>query len=892
MSWLHRLLNVLRPARGSRELDRELEFHLAERTDELAASGLSARDAAHEARRRFGNRTLHAEQAREIDGLAWLESLLADARYAIRALAATPSFTLVAIASLALGIGANTAIFSLTNALVLKSLPVSRPEQLARLTMDADDNDRFTNPLWEQVRDRTTGFAEGFAYSSSGFDLANGGVRRPALGAWVSGDIFRVLGIRPVAGRLLQRGDDVRGCPAVVSVSTGFATRAYGSASAAVGKSLALDGHPFEISGVVEPSFFGIEVGRSADIYVPLCALPLLQGPGVLDQRSRWYLNIILRPDAELGQLRLGARLSALAPQFFAATLPPNWSAGESATYLKNTLRVQPVGAGVSDLRRRYRPALYTLMVVVVAVLLIACANIANLLLARAAARQHEFAIRLAIGASRWRVVRQLLTESLLLSLAGAALGVLFARWASRLLVGFLSTGGRAVSLDLSLDWRVFLFTFATAVGTAVLFGLAPAWLATRAEPQAALRWGGRGLVSGDSRHRAGRSLVVVQVALSLALVAASGLLLGSFRKLTTMDPGFRRDGVLLVSANLRNAKFGAARLLAVKREILNGLRTLPGVSAASASLVTPIGNMAWNEIVAVQGYSPATKHDSIAFLNEVSEGYFFTLGTTVVAGRDVSADDITQSRRVAVINETMARRFFGAASAIGRTFRLSSGDTLTAPWEVAGVVRDAKYQRLDETSLATAYLPLGQGDGPASELNFEIRSGDAPANLVVAVRELVGRMSPAIALDFTTLSAQVDASLTRPRLLATLSGFFGALALLLAVIGLYGTMSYNVTRRRNEIGIRMALGAAGPRVLRMVVGEAGRLVAIGIVCGTVLAFATTRLVASLLYGVAPTDPATFTFAALVMGAAAMAAAALPAWRAGRVNPMEALREQ
>jgi putative ABC transport system permease protein len=513
-------------------------------------------------------------------------------------------------------------------------------------------------------------------------------------------------------------------------------------------------------------------------------------------------------------------------------------------------------------------------------------------LLARAAARQREIAIRLALGAGRGRLIRQLLTESLLLAGIGAALGQAFAMWASRLLVGFLATSDRAVFLDLSIDGHVLAFTIAVAVGTVALFGVLPAMRATRVDPQLALKTGGRGLVRGDAGQRLGRSLVIAQVALSLALVAASGLLLGSFRKLVTLDPGFRRDGVLIATLKFKNANYPTTALLPAKREVLARLRALPGVSSVSASALTPLGNMSWNELVAVPGYSPAKQDDSTVYMNQVSDAYFATMGTRILAGRDVSSTDIQQRRPVALINETTARRSFGSADPLGRSFRVQSGDTLGAPFEIIGVVQDAKYQRLTEQTLATAYLPLGQGDVEGTETQFELRSAVPLAALVPEVRSVAAAVNPAISLTVTTLGDQVSGSLARPRLLATLSAFFGALALLLAVIGLYGTMSYNVARRRSEIGIRMALGAAKGQVMRMVAGEAATMIAVGMVCGGALAVVSTRFIRTLLYGLTPTDPATIVYSAVLLGTVAMAAALLPAARASRQDPVDALREE
>jgi putative ABC transport system permease protein len=890
MAWYHRLFNVVRPDRVSGDLEREFAAHLAERTDDLVAAGMSERDAAAAARRRFGNRTIYKERARDADGLIWLESLLADIRYAVRALRTSPGFTLVAVLSLALGIGANTAIFSLTNAVALKSLPVSHPETLMLINMGGKGEEPMTNPLWEQIRDLHDLFSGSLAYSGADFNLSNGGVVRRAPGSWVSGSYFAVLGVRSIAGRLLQPTDDVRGCPATAAVSAGFAEREFGGATAAVGRTLSLDGQPFQVVGVTDPAFSGLEVGRPVDIYAPICTQVFTtHDPKVLDARGRWYLDIMARPKPGLSIEQVRGGLAAAARGIFAATVG-NWGADNQRDYLKGKLGALPAATGISELREMYQRALLIVMVVVGVVLLIACANIANLLLARAAGRQREIAIRLAIGAGRGRLIRQLLTESLLLSLSGAALGVVFARWASQLLVGLLSVNGRPVWLDLSLDLRVLGFTIGVATLTGVLFGLAPAWRAAQVDPQTAMKSGGRGIAGGDTRHRIGKALVVGQVALSLVLIAAAGLLLGSFHRLVTLDPGFRRDGVLLMSMDFSNAGIKNRALITAQSQLLRQVRDLPGVASASASLITPIGHTGWNDLLLVPGYSPATFKDSLAFFNQVSPGYFGTMGTGLMAGRDITEDDVAQAHNVAVINETMARRVFGTASALGRTFRTPVGDSASPPREVVGVVRDAKYQRLDEKTPATAYFPLGVGDDPTTVLTYEVRAMGPTADIVRQSKDLAARVSPAISLDVRTLSSQVSESLTRPRLLATLSGFFGALALLLAVIGLYGTMSYNVTQRRNEIGIRMALGAGDRRVLRMVVGEAGRLVAIGIAVGAALAVVTTRLLASFLFGLTATDPATLALSALGLVVIAMLAAAAPAWRAARLDPMNALR--
>ncbi len=897
MAWYHRIANIFRSNRHSAELEREIEFHLRERADELRATGLGDDEAAAEARRRFGNRTVQKERARDADVFNWLESVLADGRYALRALVASPGFALVAILSLALGIGANTAIFSLTNALVFKALPVSHPEQLVAINMGSADETDFTNPLWEQIRDHVTAFSGVFAYSGQRYNLSPTGEVRYVNGAEVSGDAFGTLGIHAAQGRLIQPSDDFRGCPGVAVVSTGFAQRQFGSAANAVGRTLSLNGHPFPVAGVVPAGFDGMEVGRIAEIYTPLCAEAIFRGPNVLDIRARWFLTLFGRPKPGLSIAQVSAALAAAAPGIFRATLPPHWGADSKAQYLKRTLAAAPSPTGISDARTNYSAALYFLLAAVGVVLLIACANIANLLMARGAARQREISIRLAIGAGRRRVVRQLLTESMILAVLGASLGVLFARWAAQSLVGVISVRGQALALDVGLDGRVLAFTVGVAVVTALLFGLLPAWRATRVDPQAAMKSGGRGIVDGDTRYRAGRALVVGQVALSLGLVSVAALLMNSFRKLVTQDPGFDSRGALLVDMNFSKLTAGkdsaSLVLLNDQNQMVQDLRQTPGVSAAAAAFITPASGIGWNDFVVIPGYDLPGGKLPMSYFNQVSDGYFSTMHTTLLMGRVFTeADTRPGAPNVAVLNKAAVDQLFRGENPIGHTYRTKFGDTEGAPTEIIGVVATEKYASMSEKPRATIYLPLGQGGDTPASISYVVRGTGNPAALIPAVQATAARMSPSISLEFRTLDDQISASLTQQRLLATLSGFFGAIALLLAVIGLYGTMSYTVTRRRNEIGIRMALGAAGPRVVQMIVGEAGKLVVIGLGAGVLLALATTRYIGSFLFDLTPTDPMTLAISVALLGAVAMGAALLPAWRAARVDPMDALREE
>ena len=875
------------------ELAAEIESHLQFHIDDNLRAGMSPVEARRQAVLRLGGVESTKENYRDRRGLPWLETAWRDVRYAVRVLARDKGFTAVAVLTLALGIGANTAIFGLIDAVMLKSLPVQRPEELLQVMMGGGDT-IFTNPIWEQVRDRQDVFSGIFAYGDDRFNLAPGGEARYVQGAWVSGDFFETLGVQPALGRPLTKADDRRGCAATAVLSYDFWQDEYSGSPAVLGRSLSLEGQPFQIVGVAARGFSGVAVGRPMNIYAPLCAEAIVRGKNSwLDGRSSWWLMVIGRPRAGVSAQQATARLRVLAPEIFQATKSPGWRVETSKAYEQRTFETEPAAGGISDLRGQYGNALMVLMGVVGVVLLIACANVANLILARASVRRREIAIRLALGAGRGRLIRQLLTESILLSFSGAALGVLLAQWGSHLLVRLLSTDSSVVSLNLQVDGRMLAFTAAVAVCTTLLFGLAPAWLSTRVVPSAAMKNGGRGAIGELSRFSFGRALVIVQVALSLALVVCAGLLLGTFRKLAAMDPGFRHEQVLLAAVNLRNAHYSTAQRRAVFSDVLERLRALPGVRSASTSDITPLSGAGRNGLVVVEGFVARRRRDSLVFFNQVSDRFFETLGTPLVAGREFDERDTPGSAKVAIVNETMARKFFGQANPLGRSFRIQNGGTLEAPLEVVGLVRDTKYGTLREETRPIAYLPTSQSIEPARESqNFELRSVAAAADAIPGVRAAVAELNSNIVIELKPLSVQLEESLTRERLLAVLSGLFGGLALLLAMIGLYGVMSYNVTRRQNEIGIRMALGAGQWRVQAMVLRDAAMLVALGLTAGVGLSLAGGRLVKSFLYGMKASDPVALGGAVALLALVAAVAGYLPARRASRVDPMVALREE
>ncbi|MGV3710295.1 MAG: ABC transporter permease, partial [Gemmatimonas sp.] len=776
---------------------------------------------------------------------------------------------------------------------MVRSLPVEHPEELVTIP-DKSYGSSLNYPLWEAIRDANIGFKSATVFSTTNFNLSNGGEVRRARGSWVSGEYFTTLGVKAAAGRLITISDDTRGCAATAVLGYGFWQSEYGGSASAIGKTISLSGNTFQIIGVAADGFFGAEVGRNTQVYAPFCANESIAS-GTLDNlQHMWFLSFVgrLAPGTTIAQVE--TRLSAVMPGVLARGL----AADEYSNAMKNLKDYQITfseGVGeLSNLRRAYSKALYVLMTVVAIVLLIGCANVANLLLARAAVREREIAVRLALGASRSRVMRQLLTETMLLTAIGAIAGIFFAKWSNSLLLQLLSSGGNPIGLDVPIDGRVMLFTIGVATITGLLFGVAPAWRTTRTNPQEAMRANARGVVSGQNRISAGKMLVVSQVALSLILVVGAGLLLGTFNRLHTMNPGFVSEGVLLVNTNLQKAGYAPEQSSVVVDDILQRLRTIPGVASVSASDLTPVSGSAWNTIIQVDGYNAQSKKDQMVFLNQVSADFFATMKTRVTAGRVFGAQDRPGSPTVAIINQTMAAKFFAGANAVGKHFRmpqprqkLEEGTLI----EVVGVVEDAKYSNLKEAPRSVAYLAMSQKTDGSNSVNYELRTSGDPRTVIPAVTSMMSAVNPRITVDYRKLEDQVAASLTRERLLATLSAFFGALALLLAMIGLYGTLSYGVSRRRNEIGIRLALGAERANVLRMVLGEVARLLAVGVAVGLAGAVATSKYVASFLFGVEPNDITTLVMSAAVLACVALAAGALPAWRASRLDPMLALRE-
>jgi putative ABC transport system permease protein len=905
----------LEPTREAAIIE-EVAQHLEQRYEELRASGTSEDAARLATLEELKDADVLVRRLRQVEhqvifapaqpGIPTQGNLLADLwndlRYGVRVLRLNPAFSVIAILSLALGIGANTAIFQLLDAVRLRTLPVENPQELAEVRLAPGSSTSgnstggramLTNPLWEEIRDHQQAFSGMFAWGTTGFNLAVGGQTRRAQGLWVSGDFFKVLGVQPVLGRVFTSADDHHGCgiPGAV-ISYPFWQREYGGQASAVGGKVTLDGHPVDIIGITPPTFFGVEVGRSFDVAVPLCSEPVIRGEDSIFVRGDgWWLAAIGRLKPGWSPDRVTVQLKATSAGIFQATLPPIYNATTAKEYLNTKLIAIPAGGGISALRAKYESPLWLLLAIAGMVLLIACANLANLMFARATAREREIAVRLALGASRARLMQQLLVESLLLALVGALAGMLLAQGLTRVLVSFLSTRRNPVFLDLVMDWRVFAFTTALAVFTCLLFGLMPALRATRTSPGAAMKAGSRGLTATRERFGLRRILVVSQVALSLVLLVGALLFVRSFQHLLTLDAGFQQSGVLIANVDFTRLNVPAGRRTAFKRDLVDRLRALPGVDSVANASIVPLTGSGWNEYI--HANVAGQEKRVVVDFDRVGSGYFKTMGTPLLEGRDISDNDTLSSLKVAVVTDSFARKFLNGADPIGKTFRVEVEKGKTEPeYQIVGMVRDTKYRDIREDFAPLVFLAAFQNDEPDQYDSIVIRSNVSLDGLIPSVEHALTNVNSEISIQFSIFKTQIRESLLRERLMASLSGFFGFLAGLLATIGLYGVISYMVARRRNEIGIRMALGADRFSVLAMIMREATVLLGIGVVIGTILAMITARTASAMLFGIKPNDPFTVAMAIVALAVTAIAASYLPAQRAAKVDPMVALRDE
>jgi putative ABC transport system permease protein len=812
---------------------------------------------------------------------------------------------LIALLTLSLGIGANAAIFQLIDAVRLRTLPVRSPNTLAIIHLNNNHwgsgnfngpYANFTYPLWKQVEQRQEAFSSIAAWGQERDNLANGGEVDNAQVLWVTGQFFSVLDLQPVLGRLISPADDVSGCGGGVDLSYAFWQRRYGGSASVVGRTLTLGGHPFPILGVTPPGFYGVSVGDSFDVALTVCAEPILNGEfsRITGDRPResWWLSVMGRLKGGWDLKRAGAQLAVITLPALQETIPPQYDPDGVKHYLGYKIEALPAANGFSQMRRDSSEPLFLLLGLSGLVLLIACANLANLMLARASAREREVAVRLALGASRGRMVRQLLSESALLAISGAILGGFLASGLSHFLIAFISSPDNPIFLDMPTDWRVLGFAAGLAILTTVLFGLAPALRVGSVPPGSVLKTGGRGMSAGRERFRLQRVLVASQVALSLVLLAGALLFARSLQNLMTRNLGFQQNGVLVTNVDFTRLNVPDAQRAPFVQNLLEHIRAVPGVAAAGASTRSPMnGNTSNDWILDKNGNH---HEDMVAWEDYVSPGYFATLEIPIIAGRDFNDRDTATSPKVAMVNQTFAKKLLQGANPIGQVFRVWN-DPGKPPryYQVAGLVKDSVYNDMHEPVVPVMYFPHAQLEAPFSfpGATFLIRSrGGMTGGVLNSVKNAIAGVNPEIDIQFVVLRTQIRERLTQDELMATLCAFFGGLAVLLAAIGLYGVISYTVAQRTNEIGIRMALGALRSGVIRLIFGEVSVLVGIGIAVGVGLTLAGGRATGSLLFGLKAHDPLTLALTVILLAAIGFVASFVPARRASRLDPMVALR--
>jgi predicted permease len=822
-----------------------------------------------------------------------------DLPLAIRSLRATPVVCGAAILSLALGIGANTAVFSLLDALALKTLAVRDPNTLVRLSgIDKpDEGGPYSYTFYDELRRHGDLFGATAAYNCCGTAiLTAGGTSDTVRRMWVSGDFFSTLGVSASVGRTIEPADDRAGGGPhglVAMVTDRYWRQRFGARADISGTAVVIERVPATIVGVLPPDFVGLEVGRAVDIVLPAHTEALVM-PAIPFDDNIAFLTILvrLRPDRTLPATL--ETLHAAQPQIREATRPPGrWL----PDWLKTPLMLLPAGHGTSMLRRQFERPLVVLLTIAGLVLLIASANLANLLLARGISRRSEFAVRAALGASRWQLARPVVAESLLIAIAGTAIGLVFAGWAARAMAAALSTDEARVVLDFSFDWRLFAFATLTMTLVALLTGMWPAWRATCVDPIDDLKASGR--AGGGGRDALSGGLMIAQVATSLALVVAAGLFARTFASLLHAPLGFDRDHV--ITAMVTAPTVPATERKRFYRQLVDVAATVPGVAAAGGSTNPPIiGGMFGDFVVSAPGMQPAADAEAVSQVDTVTPGWFGAEGIGVLAGRDFADRDTLANEQVMVVNEAFVRRLLGGrADAVGTRLALSfrvpiAGDIPYDTRTIVGVVGNAVYRSLRDTSKPTLYLPLEQFDGPIMWTSFYLsaRSKSAsPRALTHGLTAAFTALNPDLRATFRPVADQVDQALAQDRLVAALSAFVAALALLLAGIGLYGVTSYIVACRQSEIGLRLALGGQPQIIVRMILSRVAKLVAVGIAGGALLAMWASRFVASLLFGLTPHDPSTFAAAALILVSVAAVAAFVPAFRASRIEPANVLRE-
>jgi predicted permease len=875
--WLRRLWGTVAGRRRDADLEEELRLHLELVAEEARRRGHSPEDAMRRARLEAGGMAQAMEAMRDQRGLPWLADMLGDGRIAVRMMRRSPIFSIVAVLSLALGIGANTAIFSLVNTLLLRPLPVHEPERLVEVLSTFPGEPRTNGYQWsvfEHYRANNHVFADVFAMSPARFEVA--GVQ-DVPGEYVTENFFPALGVGPAIGRLIGPEDHLSGAAPVVVISWQQWRDRFNLSPAILGQSLLVNGVPATIVGVTPKSYQGLLIGFRPQVWLPLAAERRGERSPLLGVMAR------LKPDVTIEQARAEMRVLDRFRVELLAQRSPNLR--------QLTIDLESARSGFALLRDRYAAPLLALAAIVGLLLLVACTNVAGVLLARSTARQREMAVRVSVGASRWRLVRQMMTESLLLAAAGGLLGMGVAYFGVQTLVRILISGRTMaglvgpMQLDARLDTDALLFTTAVALATGILFGLAPAWHAFASAPITSLRATG---TAADTRLKRlfGQGLIVAQVSISIVLLTAAALFANHLSNLRNVGLGFDRTSVLLMTIDPSRTGYTSEQLSRPYRELLDRISAIPNVRSATLSGVTPIHGAGASRFVNMEGVQESDQRRR-TLLNWVAPKYFETFGTTMIAGRDFAFEDEGQAR-VAIINQAAAKYYFGDGAAIGRRFTLEG---YSGPFEIVGVAADAKYLTLREPAPRTLYLNVIQETRMFAH-RFSIRTTTPPASVAADVRRVTGEMfEPAAVAAMTTLEDQVDAEIVAERMLAVLSAMFGALGAALAGLGLYGLLAYTVTRRTNEIGVRIALGARPATVIGMVMKNAVALVIAGLIAGIPIAIAGRRLVDGLIASVPEHSPLPIAAAATMMIMIAVFSAFVPARRAAMVDPTIALRQ-
>ncbi|HEY8998399.1 MAG TPA: ABC transporter permease [Edaphobacter sp.] len=906
--------SLLRRSTLAADLDEELSFHLECRTAELISQGLDAADAARQARLELGSVNTHRNEVRRVLGLRWFEDLSADLRYASRLLRKNRAFTAIAVGSLALAIGANSTIFSVANELLYERLGVPHPQELRLLMLQADRKavihsswgsrsksedggylyDSFTYPIYQQLRHDNTVLSEIFAFKDLGRANATiDGHAQVVQVELVSGNFYQQMDVRPALGRPIVASDDgAPGTGAVAIISDGLWTRAFGRSPDVIGKTITVNMSPITVIGVNPPAFTGAKsVQISPEIFMPVSMMPLLHaespsdGP-ILSRTDLFWINLMARTRPGISDEKARAALQVSLEAAIRSTMSPK------PAETMPTLVLSDGSHGLNFSSRQFAKPLNVLLVLTGLVLLLACANVANLMLARTLARQREMSVRLALGAGRSRILRQVITEGLLLSALGGAFGLIIAYFGRTTLPSFIFTRSwESNDLHVPFDWKIFAFTTAITLVTGVLFAALPAWSATRAEINSALKEGN----ATTTRHRkalSGRAIVTFQVALSTLLVAGSGLFIRTLINLNRIDPGFRADHLLLFDINPPSKAYPAPQDIALHHQLEDAIRNVPGVDDVSITSVAFISNSISSSSFHIEGAPKHSDSNESSDVMNVGPDFFKVMRIPIVAGRAFTPQDAESPRAVAVITQSAAKSFFPNQNPIGKRFNTDLRPDRLIWYEIIGVARDVRYSSL-RNEPESLHFDLYRQQHQIGGATYIVRTSMPPEAITPSLRAAVQRIDKDLPLiNIRTQQQQIDATTQQERIFASLTVGFGVLALALACVGIYGIMTYTVTQRTNEIGIRLALGAQRARVRRMVLRESAWLTITGIFAGLAAALALGRLVRSMLYGLSPTDPLSLIAAGLLLLAIAITAAWLPAARASRIEPMQALRHE